>query len=80
MRWQSEEAKRRLNRCETKERSSAAKDEVYGLVLMDEIPSDAKVIGYRFVNKVEANGEYKSTLVVHYNSQLPGMNHGAAHL
>ena len=49
---------------------------VYELVPMSFVPSSQKVVGTRWVNKIKADGTFKSHLVVQGWSQVPGIDYG----
>ena len=54
-----------------KEIQSLEKHGVYELVPMSFVPSSQKVVGTRWVNKIKADGTFKSRLVVQGWSQVP---------
>ena len=59
-----------------KEIQSLEKHGVYELVPMSFVPSSQKVVGTRWVNKIKADGTFKSRLVVQGWSQVPGIDYG----
>ena len=59
-----------------KEIQSLEKHGVYELVPMFFVPSSQKVVGTRWVNKIKADGTFKSRLVVQGWSEVPGIDYG----
>ena len=59
-----------------KEIHSLEKHSVYELVPMSFVASSQKVVGTRWVNKIKADGTFKSRLVVQGWSQVPGIDYG----
>ena len=60
-----------------KEIQSLEKHGVYELVPMLFVPSSQNVVGTRWVNKIKADGTFKSRLVVVQGwSQVPGIDYG----
>ncbi|CAN0341510.1 unnamed protein product [Ascophyllum nodosum] len=55
---------------------SLEKHGVYELVPMSFVPSSQNVVGTRWVNKIKADGTFKSRLVVQGWSQVPGIDYG----
>ena len=59
-----------------KEIQSLEKHGVYELVPMLFVPSSQNVVGTRWVNKIKADGTFKSRLVVQGWPQVPGIDYG----
>lgn len=68
----TEGAKEKIRQARDREMNSLGKHVMFDLVPADSIPPGAKIISSRFVDKVKANAEYKSRLVVQANYQQLG--------
>ena len=56
--------------------ASLEKHGVYELIPITSVPTGQRVIGMRWVNKIKADGTYRSRLVVLRWSQVPGIDCG----
>ena len=59
-----------------REAASLEEHGVYELIPITSVPTGQRVIGTRWVNKIKADGTYKSRLVVQGWSQVPGIDCG----